>query len=81
MWPYFSKSDKNKYVSAKDVLAGTVDPKKIRGKLAIIGTSAVGLLDIKTVPTERFIPGVEIHAQLIESVLTQSFSMVSGTPI
>ena len=73
MWPYFSKTDKKKYVSAKDVLAGTVDPKAIRGKLAIIGTSAVGLFDIKTIPTERFIPGVEVHAQLIESVLTKSF--------
>lgn len=73
MWPYFSKMDQNKYVSAKDVLAGTVDPEKIRGKIALIGTSAVGLLDIKTVPTERLIPGVEVHAQLIESVLTNSF--------
>ncbi|MEE2746425.1 MAG: adenylate/guanylate cyclase domain-containing protein [Pseudomonadota bacterium] len=73
MWPYFSKSDKAKYVSAKDVLSGKVDPKRIRGKLALLGTSATGLLDIKTVPTERFIPGVEVHAQLIESVLTRQF--------
>jgi len=73
MWPYFSKTDKAKYVSAKDVLSGKVDPKKIQGKLALLGTSAAGLLDIKTVPTERFIPGVEIHAQLIESVLTKQF--------
>ena len=73
MWPYFSKTDEAKYIPAKDVLSGLVDPKKIRGKLAIVGTSAVGLLDIKTVPTERFIPGVEVHAQLIESVLTKSF--------
>jgi len=73
MWPYFSKTDTAKYVSAKDVLAGTVDRKKMQGKMAIVGTSAVGLLDIKTVPTEKFIPGVEIHAQLIESVLTQQF--------
>ncbi len=73
MWPYFTKMDKKKYVSAKDVLAGTVDPKAIRGKLAIVGTSAIGLFDIKTIPRERFIPGVEVHAQLIESVLTKSF--------
>jgi len=31
------------------------------------------LLDIKTIPTERFVPGVEVHAQLIESVLTNSY--------
>ena len=73
IWPYFSKMDKAKYVSAKDVLSGKVDPKKIQGKLALFGTSAAGLLDIKTVPTEPNIPGVEIHAQLIESVLTNQF--------
>jgi adenylate cyclase len=73
MWPYFSKMDKDKYVSAKDVLNGSVPAEKLRGKLAIIGTSAAGLLDIKTIPTERTIPGVEVHTQLIESILTKSY--------
>ncbi len=73
MWPYFSRSDKAKYVSAKDVLNGTAPDEKLRGKLAIIGTSAAGLLDIKTIPTERSIPGVEVHTQLIESILTKSY--------
>ena len=69
VWPYFSKSDKSKYVSAKDVLDGTADPALIKGKLTIIGTSAVGLLDIRAVPTEPVIPGVEVHVQLIEAAL------------
>jgi len=69
VWPYFSKSDKSKYVSAKDVLNGTADPALIKGKLTIVGTSAVGLLDIRAVPTEPVIPGVEVHVQLIEAAL------------
>jgi adenylate cyclase len=69
VWPYFSKSDKSKYVSAKDVLNGTADPTLIKGKLTIVGTSAVGLLDIRAVPTEPVIPGVEVHVQLIEAAL------------
>jgi adenylate cyclase len=69
VWPYFSKSDKAKYVKAKDVLNGTADPKMIKGKLTIVGTSAVGLLDIRATPTEKVIPGVEVHVQLIESAL------------
>jgi len=69
VWPYFSKSDKAKYVSARDVLSGTVDPAMIRGKLTIIGTSAVGLLDIRSTPVDAIIPGVEVHAQLIEAAL------------
>ncbi|HEX9701350.1 MAG TPA: adenylate/guanylate cyclase domain-containing protein [Rhodospirillales bacterium] len=69
VWPYFSKSDKKKYVSAKSILDGTADPKLIKGKLTIVGTSAVGLLDIRSTPTEKVIPGVEVHVQLIESAL------------
>ncbi len=69
VWPYFSKSDKSKYVSAVDVLNGTADPAMIKGKLTIVGTSAVGLLDIRAVPTEPVIPGVEVHVQLIEAAL------------
>ncbi len=73
MWPYFSHSDKAKYVPAKDVLAGTADPALIRGKLTIVGTSAVGLLDIRAVPTEPVIPGVEVHAQLIEAIVHNQY--------
>jgi len=73
IWPYFSKSDKSKYVSARDVLNGTVDPKMIRGKMLILGTSATGLRDIRSIPTERDIPGVEVHAQIIETILQKSF--------
>ena len=73
MWPYFSRTDKSKYIPAKDVLNGTVPVERLRGKLALIGTSAVGLLDIKTIPTERFIPGVEVHAQMIETILNKTY--------
>jgi adenylate cyclase len=72
-FPYFSKGDKAKYVSAKDVLDGTADTSKIKGKLTILGTSAVGLLDIRAIPTEPVIPGVEVHVQLIESILHKAY--------
>ncbi len=73
VWPHFSKGDRSKYVSAKDVLNGTVDQSLIKGKLTIIGTSAVGLVDIHAVPTEPVMPGVEVHAQLIEAALHKAF--------
>ena len=73
MYPYYSKSDQSKYISARDVLNGTVDPNKIKGKLALVGTSAVGLLDIRSIPTEGIIAGVEVHAQIIENILEQNF--------
>lgn len=73
IWPYFSKRDWDKYVSAADVLDGTADPAKIRGKLTILGTSAVGLRDIRSIPTERDIPGVEVHAQVIEAIVGKQY--------
>ena len=53
-----------------NVLEKTVAPEMIAGKLVLIGTSAVGLNDIKTTPVSQNMPGVEIHAQILESALT-----------
>jgi adenylate cyclase len=70
LWVHYARQDPSIYVSAADVLDNTVSPSKINGKLVLIGTSAVGLNDIKTTPVSRAMPGVEIHAQVLESVLT-----------
>jgi len=67
--PYFAHHDKSLYVSAADVLNGTVDKSKIAGKIAFVGTSAVGLLDIRSTPLDPLIPGVEVHAQMIENAI------------
>ena len=69
IWPYFSKRDPSKYISARDVISGNVDPKMVQGKLMIVGTSAAGLLDIRSTPVDAVIPGVEVHAQLIEAAM------------
>jgi adenylate cyclase len=71
-WVHFNKIDPARYVSAADVLHGRVPADRIRGRLVLIGTSAVGLLDIKTTPVEPAMPGVEVHAQILENVLTKS---------
>lgn len=70
LWVHYARHDPSIYVSAADVLDNTVPPGKINGKLVLIGTSAAGLNDIKTTPVSSTMPGVEIHAQVIESVLT-----------
>ncbi|QQO14257.1 adenylate/guanylate cyclase domain-containing protein [Bradyrhizobium diazoefficiens] len=70
LWVHYARQDPSIYVSAADVLDNAVSPSKIAGKLVLIGTSAVGLNDIKTTPVSRAMPGVEIHAQVLESVLT-----------
>jgi adenylate cyclase len=71
-WVHFNHHDPKRYVSAKDVLQGNVPPDRLAGKLVLIGTSAIGLLDLKTTPLDAAIPGVEVHAQILESVLSKS---------
>jgi adenylate cyclase len=71
-WVHFNKTNPARYVSAKDVLQGQVPADRLRGRLVLIGTSAIGLLDIKTTPVEAAMPGVEVHAQILESVLTKT---------
>jgi adenylate cyclase len=71
-WVHFDRQDPARYVSAKDVLQGRMPRDNIEGKLVLIGTSAAGLLDIKTTPVEAAMPGVEVHAQILESALANS---------
>ena len=70
LWVHYARSDPSIYVSAVDVLERHVAPDRIAGKLVLIGTSAIGLNDIKTTPVSPAMPGVEIHAQVLESALT-----------
>jgi adenylate cyclase len=72
LWVHFARNDPSIYVSAVDVIDGSVPPEKIRGKLVLIGPSAAGLNDLKTTPVSRAMPGVEIHAQVLEAALTKS---------
>ena len=71
-WVHFAKQDPSIYISATSVLDGTAPVDKIRGKLVLIGTSAATLNDIKTTPVSNAMPGVEIHAQVLEAALTHA---------
>src|SRR6201996_8983964 len=57
LWVHFARNDPSIYVSAIDVLEGHVAPEMIARKLVLIGTSAVGLNDIKTTPVSAATPG------------------------
>ncbi len=72
LWVHFTRHDPQRFISVKDLLEGRVEPAQIAGKLALIGTSAVGFNDLKPTPVHGAMPGVEIHAQILESALTGS---------
>ena len=70
---YDSGHRKERYVSAVDVLNDKVAADKLEANIVFIGTSAVGLQDIRSTPVEGTVPGVEVHAQLAEQILTGTF--------
>ncbi|MGV7214204.1 CHASE2 domain-containing protein [Bradyrhizobium sp. UFLA05-112] len=72
LWVHFAPQDPSIYVPAVDLLEGRVAPDRIAQRLVLIGTSAAGLNDIKTTPVDPAMPGVEIHAQVLESAITGS---------
>src|SRR5579871_2629655 len=72
LWVHFARHDPSIYVSAASIIDGTAPVEKIKGKLVLIGTSAVALNDIKTTPVSSVMPGVEIHAQVLEAALTHA---------
>ncbi|MBX3596701.1 MAG: adenylate/guanylate cyclase domain-containing protein [Rhizobiaceae bacterium] len=77
LWLYFGKDDARRYISVKDVIssdAPTADAKAaINGSILFVGTSAAALQDIRTTALGENVPGVSIHAQILEQVLSGKY--------
>ncbi len=64
-----------RYVSASDVLAGRVAKELLEGTIVLVGTTAPGLQDLRATPVNAEYPGVEIHANMIKSMLDGRFKV------
>jgi serine phosphatase RsbU (regulator of sigma subunit)/CHASE2 domain-containing sensor protein len=73
VWLRYSRHDPGRFVSAANVLAGQFDPEMLRGRLVLLGVTGLGLLDYKVTPLGEQVPGVELHAQLIEQVFDGAY--------
>ena len=69
-WLHFNRGAAKRYVSVKDVLEDRLPPDRLRGHVVLVGTSAIGLFDIKATPLGEPMPGVEVEAQWLESALS-----------
>ena len=67
--PYRGKEGSFPYVSATDVLKGTVPPETLKGAIVLVGTTAAGLKDLRVTPVQSVYPGVEVHANMIAGIL------------
>ncbi len=67
--PYHGYQGSYRYYSIADIMADRIKPGELKGKIALIGTTAPGLLDLRATPVGEAYPGVEIHANLITGML------------
>ena len=67
--PYLRLKNSFNYISAAQVLAGSVAKEALENKIVLIGTTAPGLKDIRPTPVNSQLPGVEVHASIISGIL------------
>ncbi len=67
--PYKGRKHSYPYISATDVLNDRVDHNSLDGAVVFIGTSAVGLADLRTTSVGVQYPGVEVHANVFEGLI------------
>ncbi len=75
-WVYYDWNRPERYVSVADLLDPQKRPKVqplIDGQIIFIGTSAAGLFDIRSTPLGEQVPGVSIHAQAAEQIISGNF--------
>lgn len=66
---HFGRASSNYYLSAADVLAGVHPHDLFESRFVIIGFNSTGLQDRIVTPLGESLPGIDIHAQVIESLL------------
>jgi serine phosphatase RsbU (regulator of sigma subunit)/CHASE2 domain-containing sensor protein len=71
VWVHYSRHDPARFVSAADVLSGKVQARAFHRKLVLVGVTALGLSDYQPTPAVDRMAGVEIHAQLLESIFDE----------
>jgi adenylate cyclase len=65
----YAGSRPERQIEAWRILAGEFDPKAIDGAIVLFGATASALYDLRATPLENAVPGIDIHAEMIESVL------------
>lgn len=73
IWTRFQPYERSKYISASDILNGTLPKDTLEGALVFLGTSAPGLFDLRSSPLDAVVPGVDIHKQTLETILSGEY--------
>ena len=61
------------HISISDILHGKVAKGAFKDKIVLVGATAMGTHDLRATPFSPLYPGIEIHATVIDNILTQDF--------
>jgi adenylate cyclase len=61
------------YVSITDILRGKVTRGTFKDRIVLVGATAMGIQDLRSTPLSPVFPGMEVHATVIDNILTQNF--------
>lgn len=87
-WLYYRNIGNDEYLSAYKVLSAEYEAEvlpRIANKIVFVGTSSIGLKDIRSSPLNLSVPGVEMHVNVVEQILQQRFlqrpAVIAGAEI
>jgi adenylate cyclase len=64
-----AKGGSFQYISAFELISGSLPENALRDKIVLVGTTAPGLQDLRVTPVGEAYPGVEAHANMISGLL------------
>ena len=70
---YYGPSFTFRHFSISDIIDGKVGAEDLRGKIVLVGATAMGIYDLRVTPFSPAMPGVEKHANVIASILGNKF--------
>jgi serine phosphatase RsbU (regulator of sigma subunit) len=75
LWVHYTPHDPSRFISAAAMLDGDADPAELARKLVLVGVTGLGLIDYQSTPLGERMPGIEIHAQVLENIFDGALLM------
>ncbi len=72
-WIWYGRHDPARFVSAAKVFDGSLRAEEFEKKLVLVGVTGLGLLDFQSTALGERVPGVEIHAQILEQIFDSAY--------
>jgi adenylate cyclase len=69
---YQTRSVTHRTIPAWRVIDNSIEPEELRGVVALVGTSATALGDLRATPLRAAVPGIDIHADILEQIRSGS---------